>query len=71
VTGVNRTSAHAFGHGFLTENGRPYSDDQVALLAVCEWWLGLSAEERSGLLEAAEWADVDRRVDAAVLGAAT
>ena len=73
VGGVSRTSAHPPGQGFLTGNGRPYSDDQVppALLSLCEWWVGLSAEERSGLLEAAEWAEIDRKVDAAVLGEAT
>ena len=42
-----------------------------ALLSLCEWWVGLSAEERSGLLEAAEWAEIDRKVDAAVLGEPT
>ena len=73
VAGVTRTSAHPPGQGFLTGNGRPYSDDQVppALLSLCEWWVGLSAEERSGLLEAAELAEIDRKVDAAVLGEAT
>jgi hypothetical protein len=73
VGGVSRTSAHPRGQGFLTGNGRPYSDDQVpaALLSLCEWWVGLSAEERSGLLEAVEWAEIDRKVDAAVLGEAT
>jgi hypothetical protein len=50
-----------------------HSDDQVppALLTLCEWWVGLSVEERSSLLEAAEWAEIDRKVDAAVLGKAT
>jgi hypothetical protein len=43
----------------------------AALLSLCEWWVGLSAEERSRLLEAAEWADIDRQVEAAVLGMAT
>jgi hypothetical protein len=42
-----------------------------ALLSLCEWWVGLSAEERSKLLAAAEWAEIDRQVDAAVLGKAT
>jgi hypothetical protein len=73
VAGVSRTSAHPPGHGLLTGNGRRSSVDQVpaALLSLCEWWVGLSAEERSGLLEAAEWAEIDRKVDAAVLGKAT
>jgi hypothetical protein len=73
VAGVTRASEHPPGQGFLTRNGRPYSDDQVppALLSLCEWWVGLSAEERSGLLEAAEWAEIHRKVDAAVLGKAT
>jgi hypothetical protein len=73
VAGVTRTSAHPSGQGFLTGNGRPYSDDQLpsALLSLCEWWVGLSAEERSGLLEAADWAEIDRKVDAAVLGEPT
>jgi hypothetical protein len=73
VGGVSRTSAHAPGQGFLTGSGSPYSDDQVpaALLSLCEWWVGLSTEERSGLLEAAELAEIDRKVDAAVLGQAT
>ena len=71
--GVSRTSEHTSGQGFLTGNGRFYSDVQVqaALLSLCEWWLGLSAAERSGLLEAAELAEIDRKVDAAVLGQAT
>jgi hypothetical protein len=42
----------------------------AALLSLCEWWVGLSVEERSGLMEVAEWAEIDRKVDAAVLGAA-
>jgi hypothetical protein len=42
-----------------------------ALLSLAEWWVGLPGEERSGLLEAAEWAEIDREVDAAVLGKAT
>ncbi len=73
MAGVTRTSAHPPGQGFLTGNARPHSDDQVppALLSLCEWWVGLSLEERSGLLEAAEWAEIDRKVDAAVLGKAT
>jgi hypothetical protein len=73
VAAVTRTSAHLPGQGFLTPNGRPCSDDQVpaALLSLCEWWVGLSAAERSWLLEAAEWAEMDREVDAAVLGKAT
>lgn len=73
MAGVTRTSAHPPGQGFLTGNGRPHSDDQVppALLSLCEWWVGLSVEERSGLLEAAEWAEIDQEVDAAVLGKAT
>ncbi|MCW2581081.1 MAG: hypothetical protein JWR82_2682 [Blastococcus sp.] len=71
--GVSRTSAQPPGHSFRTGNGRPCSDDQVpaALLFLCEWWVGLSVEERSGLLEAAELAEIDRKVDAAVLGEAT
>ena len=73
VVGVSRTSAHPCSQGFLIGNGRPYSDDQVppALLSLCEWWVGLSVEERSGLLAAAEWAEIDRKVDAAVLGEPT
>jgi hypothetical protein len=69
---VSRRSVHFPGQGFLTD-GRFYSDDQVraALLSLCEWWVGLSAEERSGLLQAAELAEIDRKVDAAVLGEAT
>jgi hypothetical protein len=61
------------GGGFLTEDGDFHPDDQVraALLSICEWWLGLSAEERAGLLEAAELAEIDRNVDAAVFGEAT
>jgi hypothetical protein len=64
---------HLPGEGFLTGDGRFYSDDQVrtALLSLCEWWVGLSAEERSGLLEAAELAEIDRKIDAAVLGKGT
>jgi hypothetical protein len=42
-----------------------------APLSLCEWWVGLPAEERSGLLEAAQWAEIDRKVDAAVLGEPT
>ena len=73
MAGVTRTSAPYPGRGFLTGKGRPHAGDQVppALLSLCEWWVGLSAEERSGLLEAAEWAEIDRKVDAAVLGEAT
>ena len=73
VGGVNRTSVHTSGQGFVTGDGRFYSDDQVAaaLLSLCEWWVGLSAAERSGLLEAAELAEIDRKIDAAVLGQAT
>ena len=67
MTGVTRTSAHPPGQDLLTGNDSPYS----ALLSLCEWWVGLSAEERSSLLEAAEWAEIDRKVDAAVLGEAT
>ena len=64
---------HPSGPGLLAGDGRPSSDDQAraALLSLCEWWLGLSAEERSGLLEAAESALIDGKVDAAVLGEAT
>jgi hypothetical protein len=63
---------HVPGEGFLTGNGRYYSEGEVraALLSVCTWWVGLSAEERSGLLMAAELAEIDRKVDAAVLGEA-
>jgi hypothetical protein len=70
---VSRTSLHPAGQGFLAGDGRFHSDDEVqaALLSLCEWWVGLSAEERSGLLEAAELAEIDRKVDAAVLGKAT
>ncbi|HEY0094808.1 MAG TPA: hypothetical protein VGB96_10800 [Archangium sp.] len=64
---MTRTSAHPPGQDFLTGDGSPYS----ALLSLCEWWVGLSAEERSGLLEAAELAEIARKVDAAVLGEAT
>jgi hypothetical protein len=73
VAGVTRTSASYPGRGFLTGNGRPHSGDRgpLALLSLCEWWVGLSAEERSGLLQAAEWAEIDRKVDAAVLGEPT
>jgi hypothetical protein len=61
------------GEGYLTVDGRFHSESQVraALLSTCEWWLGLSAEERAGLLAAAELAEIDRKVDAAVLGEAT
>ncbi len=64
---------HLPGEGFLTGAGDFYSDDQVrgALLSICEWWLGLSAEERAALLEVAELAEIDRTVDAAVFGEAT
>jgi hypothetical protein len=70
---VDSPDAHPPGRGLLTGNGRPYSDGQVppVLLSICEWWVGLSAEERSGLLEVAEWAEIDRKVDAAVLGEPT
>jgi hypothetical protein len=73
VGGVSRSSVHLPGQGFLTGDGRFYTDGQVraALLSLCEWWVGLSTEERSGLLEAAELAEIDRKVDAAVLGEAT
>ena len=73
VVGVSRTSAHPPARGLLAGKGRPSSGDQVpaALLSLCGWWVGLSAEERSGLLEAAEWAEIDRKVDAAVLGEET
>lgn len=64
---------HLPGGGYLTRDGDFYSDDQVraALLSICEWWVGLSAEERAGLLEVAELADIDRKVDTAVFGEAT
>jgi hypothetical protein len=64
---------HVPGEGFLTGDGRYYSDGEVraVLLSLCAWWVELSAEERSGLLEAAELAEIDRKVDAAVLGEAT
>jgi hypothetical protein len=67
---VSRRSVHLPGDGFLAGDGRFYSDDQVraALLRLCEWWVELSAEERRGLLAAAELAEIDRRIDAAVLG---
>ncbi len=70
---VSHRAVHLPGEGFLTGDGRFYSDDQVraALLSLCEWWVGLSAEERSGLLEAAELAEIDRKIDAAVFGEAT
>jgi len=73
VSSVSRRSVHLPGEGFLTGDGRFYSEGEVraALLSLCEWWVGLSAEERSGLLEAAELAEIDREVDAAVLGSAT
>ncbi len=68
-----RETVHLPGGGFLTGDGDFYSDDQVraALLSICEWWVGLSAEERAGLLEVAELADMDRSIDAAVFGEAT
>lgn len=68
-----RGTVHLPGGGFLTEDGNIYSDEQVrtALLSICEWWVGLSAEERAGLLEVAELAEIDRNVDAAVFGEAT
>jgi hypothetical protein len=59
VGGVSRASVHPADHL------------QAAVLSLCEWWVGLSAEERSGLLEVAELAEIDRKVDAAVLGEAT
>jgi hypothetical protein len=61
------------GEGDLTVDGRFHSESQVraGLLSICEWWVGLSAEERGGLLAAAELAEIDRKVDAAVLGKAT
>ncbi len=70
---MSRRPVHVPGEGFLTGNGRYYSEGEVraALLSVCTWWVGLSAEERSGLLMAAELAEIDRKVDAAVLGEAT
>jgi hypothetical protein len=70
---VSRRPVHLPGEGFLTGDGRFYSDCDVrdALLSICEWWVGLSAEQRSGLLEAAELAEIDHEVDAAVLGDAT
>ena len=65
-------TVHVPGEGFLTEDGRFYSEARVraALLSICEWWVGLSAEERAGLLGAAELAEIDRQVDAAVFGGA-
>ena len=68
-----RETVHLPGGGFLTGDGHFFSDDQVraALLSICEWWVGLSAEERAGLMEAAELAEIDRKVDAAVWGKAT
>ena len=61
------------GGGFLTGDGDFYSDDTVrtALLSICEWWVGLSAQERARLLEVAELAEIDRTVDAAVFGETT
>jgi hypothetical protein len=69
---VSRRPVHVPGEGFLTGNGRYYSEGEVraALLSLCQWWVGLSTEERSGLLVAAELAEIDRKVDAAVLGEA-
>jgi hypothetical protein len=69
---VSRRPVHVPGEGFLTRNGRYYSEGEVraALLSLCKWWVGLSDEERSGLLKAAELAEIDRKVDAAVLGEA-
>ncbi len=60
---MSRRPVHLPGEGFLTGDGRFYSDSEVreALLSLCEWWVGLSAEERSGLLEAAELAQIDPR----------
>jgi hypothetical protein len=54
-------------------HGRFHTESQVraGLLSICEWWVGLSAEERAGLLAAAELAEIDRKVDAAVLGETT
>ena len=68
-----RRAVHLPGGGFLTSDGDFYPDDQVraALLSICEWWVGLSAEQRAGLLDAAELAEIDRKVDAAVFGEAT
>ena len=70
---MSRRSVHLPGEGIITGDGRYYSDGEVrnALLSICEWWVGLSTEERSGLLAAAELAEIDRAVDAAVLGPAT
>ena len=60
------------GEGFLTEDGRFLSEAGArdALLSICEWWVGLSANERAGLLEVAELAEIDREVEAAVFGGA-
>jgi hypothetical protein len=60
------------GEGYLTVHGRFHSESQVRaeLLSICEWWVGLSAEEHAGLA-AAELAEIDRMVDAAVLGETT
>jgi hypothetical protein len=63
-------TVHVPGEGFLTKNGRFHSEAAVraALLSICEWWIDLSAEERAGLLAAAELAEIDRQVEAAVFG---
>jgi hypothetical protein len=38
----------------------------AVLLQICRWWLELTADERAGLLKAAELAEIDRQIDAVV-----
>jgi hypothetical protein len=74
VGGVSRREIVRLpGEGYLTVDGRFHSESQVraVLLSICEWWVGLSAEERAGLSAAAELAEIDRKVDGAVLGETT
>lgn len=42
-------TVHVPGHGFVTDGGRFYPEDRVreVVLGICEWWLGLSVDERA------------------------
>jgi hypothetical protein len=58
------------GEGFITDDGRfwPESVVRAAILAIGEWWGGLSDQDRWQLQQIAHLAAVDKEIDAAVFG---
>lgn len=61
---------HLEGDGFLTSDGRFYSEARVrtVLRHIADWWESLSDDERHVMSELSYWAALDRDLDAAVNG---